>query len=197
MAPPCAEPHAVDLLMRDHQIVLALCDALDVEAARVRADGRLRQDFWRDVLAFCGEFLESIHHRKEEDLLFEAMVAQGFPKSPGPIAAMTAEHGDARELIEQWRGVLAAGDPVGVARVARTFADLHRQHVAREDNVLFVLARQIVPGQAAAAAARAMQALGAAHDEPRLVALVRVLCADVGVDFDRERHPPFEGHCHL
>lgn len=190
------DEHAVDLLMRDHQVLLAVCDALDVEAARLRADGLVRVGFWRDAVAFCRGFLEEIHHHKEEDLLFEAMAQRGFPRSPGPIAAMTAEHHDARELLEQLRGVLAAGDAVGVARAARTFADMHRQHVAREDNVLFSLARQVVTGAYGIDLLHAMREFARVHDEMHMVQLARQLCAGVGVDFDRERHPPFDGNCH-
>lgn len=193
--------HPADALAAEHQVVLAVLDALDVEAARVRGEGRMDTTRWRALLDLLTHFVQDEHVAKEE-LLFDAMSEQGYPRSPGPIDDLERDHLDAEELLVQLRSAVAGGDSQACVRAARNFADFSREHVAREDNVLLAIARQVLRDEAARRALLAIERytserVGEDEHERRLRE-ARRLCTACGVDFDRERHPPFDGrsgHC--
>jgi hemerythrin-like domain-containing protein len=93
-------------------------------------------------------FADKCHHAKEEDLLFPALVAAGFPETTGPVAVLKSEHAQARVCI----GNLAAAidvyysdEPSGRAQIIAVvgcIAELYPQHIAKENNVLFPMAEQ-------------------------------------------------------
>ena len=53
---------------------------------------------------FIREFADARHHGKEEDILFRAMVAAGFPADGGPIAVMLMDHEAGREHVRVMAG---------------------------------------------------------------------------------------------
>ena len=193
------EPHPADRLDTEHQVLLAVFDALDVECARVRSERALRVPFWRDAIDFLFGFVIEVHQPRET-IVFDAMAATGYPRKPGPITDAEAEHDDELELLEQLGAAVSAGDPVRVARAARNYTWCARAHVAREDQVVLAIARQLLRGDAAARTADEMARL---HRDvigtERLDTLLRLgrrLCADAGIDFARRRTPTFDERAH-
>jgi len=84
-------------------------------------------------------------------VLFERMVAAGLPREVGPIAVMLAEHEEGRAFTRGMRAAaerLAAGDVAAAREVvanARGYAALLRQHIQKEDGILFPMAAQVIP----------------------------------------------------
>ena len=79
------------------------------------------------------------------------MTAAGMPTDQGPIAVMLSEHEQGRAYTRGLREAaenLQAGDkgavPI-VVRNARGYAALLRQHIMKEDNVLFPMADSAIP----------------------------------------------------
>ncbi|MBW2188922.1 MAG: hemerythrin domain-containing protein, partial [Deltaproteobacteria bacterium] len=56
-------------------------------------------------VSFIRDFADAYHHSKEEDMLFVAMVEQGFPREAGPIAMMLHEHELGRSLVSVLDGL--------------------------------------------------------------------------------------------
>ena len=136
---------AIALLMQEHQLILRALGALEGFAARV-ADGLEDRAELGRFARFIKEFADARHHGKEEDILFEAMVAAGFPRNGGPIAVMLMEHAAGRAhlavLVEK-AGQAApwtAADRHRVAEAARGYAELLRAHIAKEDGILYPMA---------------------------------------------------------
>ena len=94
---------AIELLMQEHQLILRSLDALDAFTVDMARGGDDRDELSRFV-RFIREFADARHHGKEEDILFEAMVAAGFPREGGPIAVMLMDHEAGRAHV----GVMAA-----------------------------------------------------------------------------------------
>ncbi len=84
-------------------------------------------------------------------MLFEAMVAAGFSRQQGPVAVMLAEHEEGRRLTRAMSEAaqrLQGGDEAARAQVvenARGYVNLLRQHIWKEDNVLFPMADRSIP----------------------------------------------------
>lgn len=142
---------ATEILMQEHEVILRVIGTLEVEADRLAARQDVRPGFFLDAAEFIKGFADGCHHRKEEGVLFEAMAAAGFPKQTGPIAVMLSEHEQGRDLTRGMRDAasrLAAGDEAARGEVvtnARGYAALLRQHIQKENGILFPMADQVIP----------------------------------------------------
>ena len=139
---------AIETLMSEHRIIESAIDALTAfadEARRRTADDK--EELGRFV-TFIREFADACHHGKEEDILFKAMVEAGFPSQGGPIAVMLHEHGVGRSLVKRLAELAAqpapwtAQDREALAEAAHGYADLLRQHIHKEDAILYPMAEQ-------------------------------------------------------
>ncbi|HWI12904.1 MAG TPA: hemerythrin domain-containing protein, partial [Burkholderiales bacterium] len=107
--------------------------------------------FFIEAADFIKGFADGCHHRKEEEHLFPAMEEAGFPRFGGPIGVMLGEHDDGRRYTAGLRAAaerLAAGDQAAATEVvenARGYVELLRQHIMKEDNVLFTMAKRALP----------------------------------------------------
>jgi hemerythrin-like domain-containing protein len=137
---------AIELLMDEHQLILRSLDALDAFAARLSRGDEDKAELGRFV-RFIREFADARHHGKEEDILFRAMVAAGFPQESGPIAVMLMDHESGRAYVAEMaeRAAQAAPwtdvDRDAAVAAARGYAELLRSHIHKEDQILYPMAR--------------------------------------------------------
>jgi hemerythrin-like domain-containing protein len=138
---------AISQLMEDHQLILQALDALDAFVAKPPQGEEDKAELGRFV-RFIREFADTRHHGKEEDILFVAMVAAGFPRDGGPIAVMLMDHEAGRAHVSVMAGKAGqagpwtAQDRATAYAAARGYADLLRGHIAKEDQILYPMAQQ-------------------------------------------------------
>jgi hemerythrin-like domain-containing protein len=143
----------IAILMQEHRMIELGLDALcGFGSAAASGDEIDRADLPK-LVEFFREYADAKHHAKEEDILFQTMVANGFPSQGGPIAVMLHEHTIGRGLVGELAELSAAGawtdeQRADVARAADEFADMLRSHIQREDEILYVMARQHLPAAA-------------------------------------------------
>lgn len=141
---------ATDILMEEHRVIERVLKAMEAAAQHLEAGRVVPPDFFLTAAEFVKGFADGCHHKKEEEVLFKALQAAGLSATSGPIAVMLAEHEQGRAYIralraaaEQWQ----RGERAAVASVvanARGYTTLLREHIAKEDGVLFPLANQII-----------------------------------------------------
>ena len=142
---------ATDILMQEHEVIVRVLATLEAAADRLERGEAVRPGFFLDAADFIKGFADGCHHRKEEGVLFKAMAAHGMPERNGPIGVMLAEHEQGRALTRAMRAAaerLGQGDQTARAelvRAARGYAGLLRQHIAKENGVLFPMANQVIP----------------------------------------------------
>jgi hemerythrin-like domain-containing protein len=137
---------AIEELKAEHQGVMQVL--LIIEAmARLLEIGRLpERAHLEEVLEFLRVFVDRCHHGKEEDHLFPALERAGVPRQDGPIGVMLAEHEQGRGLARRMGLALERLDHdrteagTELALAGRLYAGLLRQHIHKEDDVLFVMA---------------------------------------------------------
>lgn len=142
---------ATDILSSEHRVIERVIAALEKGADRLESGEDIRIDFFTDAADFIAGFADGCHHKKEEGVLFIAMQAQGMPVQGGPIGVMLAEHEQGRVYTRAMRAAaerLEQGDLTARAVVvqnARGYANLLRNHIAKEDSVLFPMADRVIP----------------------------------------------------
>ncbi|MBN1773643.1 MAG: hemerythrin domain-containing protein [Deltaproteobacteria bacterium] len=139
---------AIRTLTEEHRVILQVVDALEACATRVEREQRVERADVARFETFFREFTDVCHHGKEEDILFAALADSGFPTATGPLAVMRADHDRGRRLVrrirelaekpEQWE----AADFEAFAGAAHAFAALLRDHIRREDEVLYPMAEE-------------------------------------------------------
>jgi len=137
----------LDELVEEHEKILYSLRKLTALADLADA-GKAPDDAFVDVvLQFIRRFADACHHAKEEEVLFPAMADKGFPSDDGPIAVMLEEHDIGRELVRKIQ--LARSnwdkDPQALRDFSvhcRQFIDLLSNHISKENNILFPMARQ-------------------------------------------------------
>ena len=80
------------VLMEDHRVIEHVLSAMQLAAERLSRDELIRPAFCINAALFITNFADGIHHRKEEGVLFPAMIDSGIPARGGPVAVMLAEH---------------------------------------------------------------------------------------------------------
>jgi hemerythrin-like domain-containing protein len=136
------------ILQDEHRIIERVLDCLEKLAARCRADGKLDAETARGAIEFFRGFADRCHHGKEESHLFPMMEQRGFSPDAGPTAVMRQEHVQGRELVSAMADAVdsaSAGEAAGVEAflgAAHGFINLLRQHINKENQILFPMAEQ-------------------------------------------------------
>jgi hemerythrin-like domain-containing protein len=134
-------------LMNDHRLIEAVMTAVE---RKLSSEAEFPASFLGQALDFFVEYADRFHHAKEEDALFPALAGRGVPVEGGPIGMMLYEHTLGRKLLSDIRKNLPAadqGDEEACAAIrdrASQYIGLLRNHIWKEDNVLFRMAQGVL-----------------------------------------------------
>jgi len=138
----------IEKLKAEHQIILKGIDLLEKGASLLEDGQNISPDYFRKAIDFIRNYADRYHHAKEEDILFVRMGQVGFPTQAGPVAVMLFEHDQSRGFISKLENAnerYAVGDKKAIPEIienARVYAALLRQHIQKEDMVLYPMAEK-------------------------------------------------------
>lgn len=139
------------IMVKEHQLILRMIALLEKNVGSME-QGRFRNwQFFLDAVDFIRNYADRFHHAKEEDVLFVELINNGMPEKQSPIEAMHIEHDQGRAFVramaEAAERALAgeAGQIPAIAENAAGYIELLREHIDKEDNVLYPLAERILP----------------------------------------------------
>ncbi|MBI2359537.1 MAG: hemerythrin domain-containing protein [Deltaproteobacteria bacterium] len=141
---------ATEALKHDHRIIEKVLDVLERLIAR---SGEAPVEIWRKAIDFIRGFADQCHHLKEEKLLFPAVGERGIPLEGGPIGVMLMEHEEGRGYVRAMAAALDLWDqdPDAAKRTlvanARPYLRLLREHIMKEDEILFNMADGVLSGE--------------------------------------------------
>lgn len=142
--------NATESLREDHRVIERMLTVLEAAATRLRAGEPVPARLFRDAVDFVRSFADKWHHGKEETNLFPRMEERGVPREDGPLAVMMHEHVMGRDYIAAIDGEIGAyeqGDAAAgrvIEENVRGYVGLLRDHVWKEENVLFPMADQVL-----------------------------------------------------
>jgi len=143
---------ATDVLKDEHRGVERMLAIVEAAGKRLEAGGDVPADLYLNAVDFFRGFTDGCHHAKEEEKLFPALEQRGILREGGPIGVMLAEHERGRAYVRamaEAAGRYSKGDksaaPVLIQN-GRNYVELLRQHIAKEDRVLFPMADKVLSG---------------------------------------------------
>ena len=137
---------SIDRLVAEHDIIERGLALVQKAVTRIELGETVPNDFPKWAPAFFSQFADKCHHAKEEDLFFPLLKERGIREDGGPIGVMLHEHDVGRDCVRRMREASEADEFDGVkfATAANEFIPLLRQHIFKENNVLFKMAEQVL-----------------------------------------------------
>jgi hemerythrin-like domain-containing protein len=138
------------VLVDEHKLILRMIGLLEKNAPETAVGRYLNWQFYRDGIDFIRS-ADRFHHAKEEDVLFKALIDNGMPKENSPVAAMLMEHDQGRGYVRSMEIAMQeaqAGRTDACRVIAANFlayAALLRDHIDKEDTILYPLAERVIP----------------------------------------------------
>jgi len=142
-----------EVLKQEHKIILLVLGIAEKQAKAIEATGKIDGDRIGKILDFFRNFADKCHHAKEEKHLFVALQQRGMSRDVGPIAVMLAEHQHSRNRLKAVADAVAkakTGDRQMIRQVRENLAayvKLLKEHISKEDNVLFAMADKVLTSQ--------------------------------------------------
>lgn len=137
---------AIDVLGREHQLLVGMMEALEGAAARLAAGGEFPPALLADLVAAFQFHVDENHVIKEEHVLFPALEAHGVERSTAVVAALVAQHETGRVFRRDLAALCARlvdGDQEArraLPALARAYTALLREHIRIEDEYFYSLA---------------------------------------------------------
>ena len=182
---------ATDTLRGEHEVILGVLSALE-KIARLDGHCELDQISASEALDFLRNFADRCHHSKEENQFFPALATHGLPRNVGPLAVMLADHDQGRALLSRMADAVDAarvskpGAQLEFARAAKSYVDLMRAHIDKENEILFPMGDEMLSEADQRALSQGFERME--HDDmeagahERFLGLAETLCQRFGIE---------------
>jgi hemerythrin-like domain-containing protein len=125
-----------DHLTQEHKIILRALDVLDQMAARVEQDQPVETRDVDAILRFLRAFADDHHQGEEESALFPELMRTSAAAQPA-VRQLLFEHDRERSLVGGLEDSLCTKKGMEFSKFAGRLADLLRNHIQKEDKILF------------------------------------------------------------
>ncbi|MDM7275597.1 MAG: hemerythrin domain-containing protein [Thermoprotei archaeon] len=143
----------IENLMAEHRVIERALKLIEELAYKVYSGETVDERALQELINFFREFADKCHHGKEETSLFPRLESRGIPREGGPIGVMLAEHELGRSYVralkesveKYYSGKREAKEDI--VENALAYARLLREHIFKEDNILFNMARAVLDSE--------------------------------------------------
>ena len=153
----------IEMLRREHRVIERALRTLDGICVKLQRGIEVPPETLSRLIDFIQTYADGFHHAKEEAHLFPALERNEVPRDGGVIAIMLEEHEAGRAFIAELNGAAQSytpGDPRTVRRFvlgAWRYMELLTMHIHKEENVLFVIADEVLDDEALASLSEAFE----------------------------------------
>lgn len=125
-------------LRHEHDVILRALAILERAGERLGSGRGVDKAALSELVELIRTFADKVHHGKEEDTLFPALRAKGVGAL---LAPFLEEHDEGRGYLKTLASV---APPAERAAAARRYVGLLRDHIERENGVLFPMADDVL-----------------------------------------------------
>lgn len=142
-----------DTLTDEHRLITRTVHALESFIEGVEAGGELDTFELNRFVVFLREFVDLVHHEREERILFPAMARLGYAKTGAPIAHIRDEHRQEHNILFQIRQAAVRARPLSSASRAhlvglvRELIVFQREHIKKENELLYPTVKKEFSGK--------------------------------------------------
>ncbi len=139
---------ALETLSNEHGLIRRFLERLESAAEQLRQGRRPPREFYDLAVQFARAFADTVHHFKEEHVLFVRLAQRHEGALDAQLEALRHQHERGRRLLTQLAGHLpgyAEGDEEAARMLLATssaYGDLLRDHIHREDHEFYPAARR-------------------------------------------------------
>ena len=131
---------ATEILVSEHKNILRAIDALLDQCAKDEKAGTISANFYRSEIDFIKNYADKFHHAKEEDILFIELNKDAVEMHCNPTEQMIYEHNLGRQYVKKLAAGLDENNQAKALAGARGYANLLKDHIYKEDNILYPMA---------------------------------------------------------
>ena len=137
-------------LKNEHSGVKTMLGIIEAILTRSANGREVNVDDLNEILEFLTVFVDRCHHGKEEDFLFPALESAGLSRDQSHIGELLQEHEQGRQLVAGLRDVannfkIADQTVAGkLEKAGREYVALLKEHIQKEENVLFPMAEDML-----------------------------------------------------
>jgi hemerythrin-like domain-containing protein len=135
-----------NFLIQEHKLILRALDVLDAMSASVEKNGTVESFDVGKILDFLRWFADAHHQAKEETILFPALESAAASQRRS-VEHMTLEHDQERALIEEMEKDLRLANLSEFVACANRLSSTLRNHIYKEDRILFETADAVLSPQ--------------------------------------------------
>lgn len=135
---------AMEILKNEHKNILQAIGALLDQCAKDEKTGVISYDFYRSEIDFIRNYADKFHHAKEENILFIELNKNFANMHCNPTEQMLHEHDLGRQYIKELEAGLDKNNLAGVLAGARGYGNLLKDHIYKEDNILYPMADEVL-----------------------------------------------------
>lgn len=128
------------ILSDEHKNILKVIESVLKRCDEFETGKEIDKEFFIRAVGFIKNYADKFHHSKEEDILFLELNKDGVLDHCNPIGQMLHEHGLGRDFVAGLSEDIVKGDKEGVVKNARGYGELLREHIFKEDNILYPMA---------------------------------------------------------
>jgi branched-chain amino acid transport system ATP-binding protein len=142
---------ALTIISQEHSNMWRLATTLDQVASDMQAGAPLEHAFFEAALDYITQFVDRMHHPKEDDYLFRLLRLRSA-EAAEVLDALEADHAQGPENLAQLRAKLAAaaqGSLPGadLASAIKQYTDGLKRHIKTEEKHVLPLARKVLQPQ--------------------------------------------------
>ena len=131
-------------LKQEHQLILRYIGLMEeyIYFSTEDVSCRLIWDKAEVFVEFIQNFADGFHHAKEEDILFVHMASPGVLTHCNPLPQMLMEHDLGRKCVTGMKDAVKNNDFDKLIESTRAYGALLKEHIFKEDNILFPMAEE-------------------------------------------------------
>lgn len=142
--------YCIDILIEEHNIIKLFISIARRICFDIFDNKKISKKDLKIIVDFCIEYIDNIHHKKEEEILFDEMIKQLGKISEKTIkGGMIIEHNFGRFFVNEISNskIILETDYTTKNKIKFisnmwTYCDLIERHIEKEDNAIYIFAQK-------------------------------------------------------